>query len=215
MKSPLPLSLSILFFSGLTSVSAADVVGGYKIGVYDKRSVDQSPTPCDRATAYTHDRDAVARPVAREDIDLDRAIASCISALDADPNNPRLHYQLGRVYGYKGEMAKAMEHRKAAAEGGYPIAVFVVGYVKLYGDPSLRDPCGAAALIERSAAIGAYAGLVGYPAYTFAGLFEGCGLKPAKATFQAYLMQAKRQAKGQFENLLVESLTREAARMPD
>jgi hypothetical protein len=204
-------------FVALATVPAAasTSIAGYAIGVYDKTQTRQTPTDCDRATAYTHDRDAVARPVAREDIDLDRAIAICTADIAADPANPRLHYQLGRVYGYKGEMAKAMEHRKAAAEGGYPVAVFVLGYVKLFGDPQLRDPCGGAALIAHAARLGAYAGQVGYPAYTFAGLFKDCGLKPTRTQFLNDLAAARKQARGQFENLLVDSLTREADRMSD
>lgn len=204
---------AVLFLSNGSAMG--ETVAGFTIGTYDKGKVSQFTTECDRATAYVHDRDAVARPVAREDIDLLTATDLCLDALRQFPNHPRLSYQLGRIYGYRGEMDNAMKYRKIAAEGGYPVAVFVVGYVKLFGDPALRDVCGGAQLIAHSAKIGAYAGLVGYPAYTFAGLFKDCGLKPKKAEFLAYLADAKKQAKGQFENLLVESLAREAERMAE
>lgn len=209
------LSVAVAFMAGMSAAHAAETIAGYTIGTYDEKTVSLFVTACDRATAYAHDRNAVAKPVAREDIDLLAATDLCLDALRQFPNNPRLNYQLGRVYGYRGEMENAMKHRKAAAEAGYPIAVFVVGYVKLFGDPSLRDVCGGAQLIAHSAKIGAYAGLVGYPAYTFAGLFKECALKPKKAEFVGYLTAARKQAKGQFENLLVDSLMREAERMPN
>jgi hypothetical protein len=210
----LVLAIAVLL-GWFSAAHAAETVAGFAIGVYDKGKVSQFATECDRATAYVHDRDAVSRGVAREDIDLLAATELCLDALRQFPGHPRLHYQLGRIYGYRGEMENAMKHRTAAAEGGYPIAVFVLGYVKLFGDPSLRDVCGGAQLIAHAAKIGAYAGLVGYPAYTFAGLFKDCGLKPQKSAFTAYLAEARKQAKGQFENLLVDSLTREAGRMPE
>lgn len=74
----------------------------------DKPWWSQEVTDCDRQASHGDDPWHVAPDVARRDMDFDKAIAACSEALKRDPENPRLNYQLGRLYGYSGQWQKGM-----------------------------------------------------------------------------------------------------------
>ncbi|QMW21730.1 hypothetical protein [Sandaracinobacteroides saxicola] len=174
-------------------------------------------TDCDRLAAHPSDPDRVAPGVAQPQVDLARAIPACQAAVAADPANPRLNYQLARTLGYAGRGAEAGPYRDAAVKADYPQALFVVGFITLFGLNAVpADPCRAADLIRRSALKGRLAGQLGFPAYALAGRFKGCPTPIVKSEMQAFVeAAAKTVGTDYFQGLLVESLRRELAALPD
>ncbi len=165
-------------------------------------------TECDRLAAHPEDPDRVAPGVPQAQVDTARAIAACQAAVAADPKNPRLNYQLARALGYAGRGREAGPYREAAVAGNYPQALFVVGFIHLFGlNDAERDPCRAADLIRRSADAGRLAGLLGYPAYLLTGRFAGCPADLPKAQLLGYLERARAMVGGDFyRGLLIDTL---------
>jgi hypothetical protein len=165
-------------------------------------------TECDRLAAHPSDPDRVAQGVAQNDFDLPSAIAACRAAVAADPTNGRLNYQLARSLGYAGRGKEAAPYRAAAVKADYPQALFVVGFIHLFGlNEAEKDACKAGDLIRRSALKGRQAGLVGFPHWAMSGLFDGCAVSRDKAEMAAFLSRAKTQTDGDFyQGLLIESL---------
>ena len=176
------------------------------IGVYSRDAWDRTLTECDRQAAHPNDPEAVTAGVERAEMDLDAAINACREAVEADPRNPRLNYQLARAYGYSGRHEEGRPYREAALNAGYPQSLFVVGYIRLTGwDGGEKDPCYGGELIRRSADAGRIAGLVGFPHYALTGAFESCGAYP-RVEWQAlrsYLAQAEGRASDYYQTLLV------------
>ncbi len=166
-------------------------------------------TQCDRLIAHPDDPDRVGEGVSRTNADLPAAIEACQQAVAGDPDNPRLNYQLARALGYSGRGGEALPYRAKAVAGDYPQALFVVGYITMLGlNEQPRDVCEGGRLIQRSAAAGRLAGLVGFPHYWQQGRFEDCGLSVAPGELASYLEQAKEQAGGDYyKDLLIEQLT--------
>lgn len=173
-----------------------------------------APTECDRLAAHPSDPDRVAPGVARRDIDLPRAIAACEAAVRADPGNPRLNYQLGRVLTYAGRGRESRPFREAAVSAGYPQALFVVGYLALFGlDDEPRDPCRAADLVRRSALAGRLAGEIAFVHWALEGRFDGCPTPRDRAEMQRFLAAARGRIGGDFfQGLLIDRLEADLAR---
>lgn len=165
-------------------------------------------TDCDRQAAHPNDPDRVTAGVPEKLVDTAAAIAACKIAVAADPANGRLNYQLARSLGYAGRGKEAAPYRDAAVKADYPQALFVVGYIHLFGfNDAEIDACKAGDLIRRSALKGRQAGLVGFPHWTLAGKFKGCAVQQDKAEMLGFLTQAKAQLNGDYyQTLLVESL---------
>jgi len=166
-------------------------------------------TDCDRLAAHPDDPDRIAPGVPQDAVDLAKAVPACQAAVKADPANPRLNYQLARVLGYSGRGDEAAGNRAAAVAGDYPQALFVVGYIHLYGlNKAETDVCKAGDLIRRSALKGRLAGLVGFPAWSLQGKFAGCAVRQDAAEMRGFLETAKaRIPAGDFyRQLLVETL---------
>ncbi len=181
-----------------------------QIGAYERGEYDRSQTECDRLAAHPNDPERVGEGVSRGDMELDTAIAACEAAVEADPENPRLNYQLARAYGYSGRHAEGQSYRDAALGAGYPQSLFVVGYIRVTGwDGRGADPCYGGELIRRSAHAGRYAGLVGFPHYALQGAFEGCEDHPRidRAEMLSFLETAGERADGFYQAILVEQLT--------
>ena len=90
-------------------------------------SAQETITSCDRLAAHPEDPDRVIAGVATADVDQPAAIAACEADLKADPGNPRLTYQLARVYFYNGRSADAVATMEKAAQAGHRQAQFVMG----------------------------------------------------------------------------------------
>ncbi len=88
-------------------------------------------TDCDRLAANPPDPDRVAPGVARENIDLPRAIDACRAAVGAHPETARLSYQLGRCLFYAGQTIDALASFTQAAALGYRQAHFILGLIMM------------------------------------------------------------------------------------
>lgn len=144
---------------------------------WDASAWSSAITPCDRLAAHPSDPNKLTPGVSQPDLlaaGADLAIAACQAAVAADPENPRLNYQLARSLGYSGRGDQAQAYRDKAVAGDYPQALFVVGFVHLTGQGAPKDVCKAAPLIRRSAIAGRFAGLIGYPHYVVTGAFAAC-----------------------------------------
>ena len=165
-------------------------------------------TDCDRLAAHPNDPDKVAPGVAQKDMDLPGAVTACQIAVRNDPASGRLNYQLARALGYSGRGKEAAGNRDAAVKADYPQALFVVGYIHLFGlNDAEKDVCKAADLIRRSALKGRQAGLVGFPHWSLQGVFKACPVKQDTSEMAGFLKQARAQADGDFyQTILIESI---------
>ena len=175
---------------------------------FDPSTYSQQVTECDRLASHPDDPHHVAPGRERKDIDLPAAIAACEAAVSKDPKNPRLNYQLARVYGYSGMGEKSIPYRAAAVDADYPQSLFVVGYLHLLGlNKQPQDTCRAAELIHRSAQQGRLAGQVGFVRWSLNGTFDGCDVRRDPAEMAGFLEAASRQTGGDFyRNQLIELL---------
>ena len=173
----------------------------------------QTATDCDRLAAHPEDPDKIAPGVPQPQVDLPRAIAACQAAVKADPVNPRLNYQLARTLGYAGRGDEAAGNRAAAVAGDYPQALFVVGYLHLFGlNKAAKDACKAGDLVRRSAIRGRFAGQVGFPHWALQGRFKACPVRQDWSEILGFLDAAKAQAGDDFhKGLLVDTLTDQVA----
>jgi hypothetical protein len=107
---------------------------------FDPSKYSQAPTACDLLASHPDDPNRVAPGRERTEIakDFPGAIAACRSAVERDPGNPRLQYQLARVLGYSGQGKLAMPHRAKAVEGRI---AGQIGFPR-YAMQGLFDGCG-------------------------------------------------------------------------
>ena len=163
----------------LVSSGAAAGIDFDAIQRFDPAEHAQTLTECDRLAAHPNDPYRVTDGLTGAQMDLPAAIVACHAALETDPHNPRLNYQLARAYGYSGRHAEGDAFRVRALMAGYPQSLFVMGYILVTGwDGAEPDPCTGGELIRRAAAAGRYAGLVGFPHYYLMGHFDGCSDYP-------------------------------------
>ena len=162
---------------------------------FDPSKYSQKPTGCDVLASHPDDPFHVLPGLEKPQMDLPAALAACEVAVARDPANPRLQYELGRVYGYSGQGEKAGEHREAAVAADYPQALFVIGYLHLEGlNKATKDVCRAAQLIHRSAQFGRIAGQLGYPMWYMEGRFKGCDTPQDKAEMLEFLDAAAKSS---------------------
>ena len=117
-------SLFLALICGLGMSAQAEV----KFIDYDYTRFSQDVTECDRLASHGRDPGHVAPAISSSGMDKPAAIAACQRAVAADPDNPRLNYQLGRAYGYSGRGEEAMPYRLKALEADYPQSLLVIGY---------------------------------------------------------------------------------------
>ncbi len=179
---------------------------------WDTSTHSQEVTPCDIEASHGDDPYSVAPGVSQQEMDYDRAIAACEAGVAADPGNPRLRYQLARVYGYSGQGEKAWPHREAAIAADYPQALFVNGYLHFLGiNKARKDICRAGSLFRRSAQYGRLAGQVGFTRYALDGAFEGCTVTIDPRELMAFLRAAEESNSGYYESMLIGMLKKEVS----
>lgn len=184
---------------------------------WDPDAWSREPTDCDRLAAHPSDPDRLTAGVSQSAMlaaGVDQAIAACRLAVTADPDNPRLNYQLARTLGYAGRGDEAAPFRDVAVAGDYPQGLFVVGFVHLTGQGAPRDPCKAGYLIRRSAQAGRFAGLVGFPAWSLAGQFQGCPqVRMDLDELDGFLVRARAHPENNdfYRGLLIDTLQRDVA----
>ncbi|MDX2224535.1 MAG: hypothetical protein SFV21_17415 [Rhodospirillaceae bacterium] len=200
--------IAALLAAWATQGSAAD--HGVKLG--DRPGVKPGETPwwsqevteCDRQASHGDDPWHVAPDRARKDMDFEKAIAACQEAVKQDPDNPRLNYLMGRLYGYSGQWQKAMPYRLKAVEGRYPQSLFVIGWLYLSGETiDEKNPCKTVVMWREAAKLERLAALVGLPHYYKKGAFDGCGVEIPTHEMIGYLDAAARLTKGDFYNGLL------------
>ncbi len=217
MCNPRRLAFTLALSAALAALSAGPAAANdtvdvplEEIGVFAPDSYSSDVTECDRLAGHPSDPNAVTGGVSRADMDKPAAIAACLAAVESDPGNPRLNYQLARAYGYSGMHEAAKPYREAALRAGYPQSLFVMGYILVTGwSGTDSDPCYGGALIRRSAEAGRYAGLVGFPYYAVKGTFSGCEDLPVEpAELEAMLDRAALDPQGSdyYQGLLIDLL---------
>ena len=176
---------------------------------YDYARFSQDVTECDRLASHGRDPGHVAAAVSSGGMDKPAAIAACQRAVAADPNNPRLNYQLGRAYGCSGRGEEAMPYRLKALEADYPQSLFVIGYLYSIGRTIEPDICKTYELWKRAARYRRLAALVALPRQGLRGDFESCGPAISPGDLRAYLNEAKAQSNDYYVGMLVDDLLAE------
>jgi TPR repeat protein len=195
----------------LATAPAAAVV------LFDPAKYSQTVTECDRLASHPEDPYAVAPGLEKPQIDLPRAIEACRTAVRTDPRNPRLNYLLGRVLGYSGRGAEGIANRQAAVDADYPQALFVIGYITLFGmNQQPQDTCRGGELIRRSALQNRLAGQLGFPRYVLDGKFKECpNLRQDPVEMLSFIKAARAQIKGDYyQTLLADMLEAQLSALP-
>ena len=115
------------------------VLAGFLIGLALVPAIGQAQNAaihaCDRAAANPLDpnRPAGVPGVDFNKIDITAAMPACKAALAAEPENPRLLYQMGRILSAGKDYAQAIGYLKKAAASSYAIARFELGGAYLRG----------------------------------------------------------------------------------
>jgi uncharacterized protein (TIGR02246 family) len=161
---------------------------------------------CDRLSASRYDRTRLAPPVAREQIDVPAAIRQCEDDLRRLPGDPRILFQLGRLYGYSGDAAKTLEVRRAAAAAGNHNAIFLLGFLDWSAAKEDVARCRAARDMKLAADRGNYSAQITYSALLLEGRFDRCPERASRPEIQAYLKAARAAVDGFFETRLADHL---------
>ena len=171
---------------------------------WDASKYSQEVTPCDIATAHPSDPDKVAPGVSQAEMNFPSAIAACEAAVAQDPDNPRLRYQLARVYTYSGQTGKGWPHMEAAVAAEYPQALFVSGYMQYLGRSDTgADVCRAGRLLRRSAELGRLAGQIGFARYALDGGFDDCDGLVEPSELRAFLAAAAESTGDYYQTMLI------------
>jgi TPR repeat protein len=149
-------------------------------------------TDCDRLAANPPDPDRIAPGVAREDVDLPRAVVACRAAVAQYPDTARLSYQLGRCLFYEGQVAEALESFQRAADLGYRQAHFILGLIALRGYPKVPYDISA---IERhwrlAAQLDHVNAQVSYVREALRGTFKGLAVCSDRDELKRFLQRAR------------------------
>lgn len=194
----LAASLIGLWSSPLAAVEFAD---------YDFSRWSQEVTECDRLASHGRDPGHVAPPVSRDGMDKPAAILACEAAVKAEPDNPRLNYQLGRAYGYSNRGDEAMPYRLKALQADYPQSTFVIGYLHLIGVTIEQDTCRALELWQQSARYRRLAALVALPRHYMRGDFDSCAADISNADLRSYLDEARSMTSDFYQTMLIDELS--------
>lgn len=176
---------------------------------YDYSRWSQKVTGCDLLAAHERDPGHVGSPTTSATMDKEAAIAACHVAVKADPDNPRLNYQLGRAYGYSGRGEEAMPYRLKALDADYPQSTFVIGYLYLIGRTIEQDACKALSLWQKSAHYRRLAALIALPRHYLRGDFAECGVQISADELRAYLDEAKKISDDFYVGMLADELLAE------
>ncbi|MBR1129480.1 SEL1-like repeat protein [Bradyrhizobium iriomotense] len=118
------------------------------------------PTECDRLAGSPTDPNRAGAGIGLYGIEPAEAIAACEKVLAADPNNPRLLFNLGRAHDASSLVDKWPDHKtqagrnfKAAADQGYSAAQVALAAFYWYGWGGFqRDPGQAMRLLAKAIA---------------------------------------------------------------
>ncbi len=173
---------------------------------FDYSRWSQDVTECDRLAAHPRDPGRITEGVSSAEMDKEAAIKACAAAVKADPENPRLNYQLARAYAYLGRGEEAMPYREQPLTVDYPQSTFVIGYVHLLGLNIEQNTCRALTLWQRSARYQRLAALISLPRHYLRGDFAECGIEISNDELRAYLEQAKVVSSDYYVTMLADEL---------
>ena len=172
----------------------------------------QSMTACDREVGHPSDPERVGPGVSSSQVDTDRAMAACRADLLADPDNPRLQYQLARAIVYHADRhgtsyEEGMVYLVQSADAGHVQAMFV------YGLMLSREAraCEAAPWTRRAAEGGLKAARLAYVDSAVGGQWADCDVTFNKDVMSDFLDAAADQVSGYYEKMLLGALRREVA----
>jgi TPR repeat protein len=96
---------------------------------------------CDRLAANPTDpkRPDGVKGVVFNRIDAENAIKTCRAAVESNPNQSRVEYELGRALDAGGQYTDALNHYRKAADAGYAAAMASIGYVYEEGTRVTKD----------------------------------------------------------------------------
>jgi tetratricopeptide (TPR) repeat protein len=117
------------FGIALGPVSAADPI----------RADESSAQQCDRYAARSLGLAAAVPGVSFEQLDPKKVIAACDAAVQRDPKNGRLLFELGRGYEKAGKFADALDHYRRAVVVGYAPAYASIGHMYSIGRGVEKD----------------------------------------------------------------------------
>lgn len=164
-------------------------------------------TDCDRLAANPPDPDRVTDGVPRSRVDVKAAIAACRRALAADADTARFAYQLGRVYFYDGDSARALEYIGRAAALGYRQAEFVMGALIDNRRPGVAyDICDVEDYWYRAATKGHLHARVAYVRHVIKDRFAQCDVQATPGELAALIDISASGSQDYFLRLLVEDL---------
>lgn len=163
-------------------------------------------TDCDRLAANPPDPDRVTVGVAREDVDIPAALASCRIAQASHPEIARFSYQLGRVLFYDGQAEQALAAFTRAIDQDYRQAKFLVGLIMTRGYEGIPDDlCRVEALWRSSAHQNHSNAQVSYVSFAMDGQFNSCAERASVTDMAAFLDGAEAQL-GYVGGLLIANL---------
>jgi TPR repeat protein len=96
-------------------------------------------TECDTYAANPLDPERNSDGIAFDKIKPDLAVPVCESAVQMNPNNTRLIYQLGRAYQKKGNLSSALAQYRRAADQGYAAAQASLAFLYENGQGVPKD----------------------------------------------------------------------------
>jgi ketosteroid isomerase-like protein len=178
--------------------------------LWDPRSRTEV-TQCDRLTASRYDRTRLAPPVARDAMDVPAAIAQCEADLARFPDDPRLNFQLGRIYGYAGDRTKTLAARRAAARAGNHNAIFLLAYLDWTAAKDETARCTAARDMKLAADRGNYSAQLTYASFFLEDKFKACPEVATRGEVSGYIAAARPAVDGFFETRLADHLAAQMA----
>jgi len=165
------------------------------------------PTDCDRLASSRYDRTRLAKPRPRDEIDVPAAIRTCEADLARLPGDPRLHFHLGRLYGYAGDVAKTLMHRRAASAAGNHNTIFLLGYLAWSTAKTEAARCAAHREMRDGADRGNYSAQLTYASLFLEGKFAPCPDTASPGDVADYVKAARPVVDGFFETRLADHLT--------
>lgn len=123
--------------------------------VFAQEAKEKTAATCDQLASSPLDPAVpIGTGVRFDDIDAEAAIAACASAVEANPDDAKLRFQLARSYDVAEQFDKAIAEYRAAADQGYALALSSLGSLYEGGYGLDADPAEAARLYEEAAGHG-------------------------------------------------------------
>ncbi len=189
-----------------TKAIVAGLLAGFFFSVTALANVEQ----CDLLAGHPSDPDKVGAGVGSGDVVTHRAIPACRAAVAMEPDNGRLHYQLGRVLTYwaganGADNEEGVAEVRRAADLGHTQAQFVLSLL-LRADA--RANCEIEALVRTAARKGLKSARITYVNDSQAGLYAGCKEQLSPDEQLQLLDAAQSQISGYYESMLLTALRR-------